>query len=63
MGVGQVSGPSGFCSLLPPFIVWILPPLPCSAPRPRARPLGFPVREGVTEGKGVGEAQEVATSR
>lgn len=57
-GGGQVSGPAGFHSLLPPFSVLTLPPLPCSALHPRTRPLGFPVREDMTEGRGVGKTRE-----
>lgn len=58
MGGGAGVWAFWFLFLLPPFNVWILPPLHCSAPHPWARPLGFPVREGVTKGKEVGEAQE-----
>lgn len=52
--------PYSFHSLLPPFSVSILPLLPCSASSPLlwVRPSGVPVREGVTEVKGVEEAKE-----
>lgn len=47
-----------FHSLLPLFSVLTLLPLPYPALYPWTRPLGFPVREGVTLGRGVREAQE-----